>query len=299
MTLTLRPRERLRLRPNVRRRTARTRLTRSEFVLYGLVGALLLIAVIGPWVTPHDPFLVKYGDALQGPSGRHWLGTDGSGRDLLSRVLNGARPSIFGGVITVGLAGLIGVAVASVAALAGRIVDELIMRVCDVILSLPVLMTGIGVAVALGPSQKSAVIALTFASWPAFARLARAEIRRVMVLPHVEAARVLGVPRWRVLTRHVLPNALDTVYVKAAMDVGGAVVIISSLSFVGAGAQPPSAEWGAMVEDGSRFLNTAWWVTGVPGLAILVTAACFSLAGDALRARLDPSVSESVGDATL
>ncbi|MBO9521532.1 MAG: ABC transporter permease [Nocardioidaceae bacterium] len=297
MTDLLQRPERLRIRPRVRRRTARRRMTWSELATYGAVLVLLVLAVVGPWIAPHDPYLVDQRNTLLAPSGEHWLGTDGTGRDLFSRLLAGARPSIIGAVVTVLAAATIGVVVAAIAATAGRVVDGIVMRICEVVLSLPVMMTGLGLAVALGPSQKSAVIALILASWPSFARLARSEIRRVMVSPHVEAAQVLGVSRWRLLTKHVLPNSLDTVYVKAAMDVGGVIVIISSLSFIGAGAQAPSAEWGAMVESGSRFLNNAWWVTGAPGLAILVTSAAFSLAGDALRARLDPMLSSSLGEA--
>jgi peptide/nickel transport system permease protein len=265
-----------------------------DLLTVALVVLLLALAVVGPWLAPHDPNAVSLRETLRPPSAEHWLGTDGSGRDVLSRVLTGARASIFGATGTVLAAALIGVVIAALAALSWRFVDEAIMRLCDIALSLPVMVLALGIAVALGPSQRSAIVAMVLASWPSFVRFTRAEIRQVMTAPYVESARVLGVSRWRLMVRHVLPNSLDTVLVKAAMDIASAILIISSLSFIGAGAQPPSAEWGAMVTDGRRFLSTTPWLVAVPGVAIVLTAVGFSLLGDVLRTRLDPSL-EVVG----
>jgi peptide/nickel transport system permease protein len=275
--------------PRVRR--TRRRVPWLDRIAYGTVVALLVLAVVGPLLTPHDPYSVDLGQALQAPSGDHLLGTDGLGRDVLSRALAGARASILGALLAVAGAALIGILVASVATIGGRWVDDIVMRFCDITLSLPVMVMALGVAVALGPSLRSAVIAMVVAWWPGFARIARAEMRTVITSPYVEAARVLGASRWRLMLRHVLPNSLDGVYVQATLEIGGATLIMAGLSFVGAGAQPPSAEWGAMVETGSRYLTNAWWISVVPGVLITVTALAFALSGDSLRNRNHPDAS--------
>ncbi|MCR1785699.1 ABC transporter permease [Nocardioides carbamazepini] len=272
--------------PRVRR--TRRRLPWLDRIAYGTVVLLLGLAILGPLLTPHDPYAVDLGQALQAPSGGHLLGTDGLGRDVLSRALAGARSSILGALLAVAGAAAIGILVACVATIGGRWVDDVVMRFCDITLSLPVMVMALGVAVALGPSLRSAVIAMVVAWWPGFARIARAEMRTVITSPYVEAARVLGASRWRVMLRHVLPNSLDGVYVQATLEIGGATLIMAGLSFVGAGAQPPSAEWGAMVETGARYLTSAWWISVVPGLLITLTALAFAISGDSLRTRNHP-----------
>ncbi|MDX6740801.1 ABC transporter permease [Actinocorallia sp. A-T 12471] len=254
---------------------------------FATVGLLLFVVAFGPLLAPHDPYSVDLGRALLPPSAEHWFGTDASGRDVLSRVLVGARPTILGSLTAVVASALIGVTVAAVATLSPRWLDEALMRICDVALSLPIMVMALGISVALGPSLRSAIIAMLLSWWPSFARLARAEMRTTMAATYVEAARITGVSRWRLMTRHVLPNSLDSVYVQVTLEIGGATLIMAGLSFVGAGAQPPSAEWGAMVETGSRFLTSAWWTAVVPGAVIALTALAFALAGDALRARTD------------
>lgn len=269
----------------VRLRRARRRMPWIDRIAFVAVGVLLLLAFVGPLLAPHDPYSVQLDDALKGPSGGHLLGTDALGRDVFSRIVAGARPSILGALATVGGAALIGVFVASIATIGGRWLDDILMRICDITLSLPVMVMALGVAVALGPSLRSAVIAMVIAWWPGFARLARAEMRTVLTSPYVESARVLGASRVRVMLRHVLPNSLDGVYVQATLEIGGATLIMAGLSFIGAGAQPPSAEWGAMVETGARHLSSAWWISTFPGLMITVTALAFAISGDFLRNR--------------
>lgn len=254
------------------------------------VVVLLALAVVGPWLTPHDPYAVALDQALRPPSMSHLMGTDGLGRDVFSRVLAGARPSILGALMAVSGAAVIGIFVAAVATVGGRWVDDVVMRVCDITLSLPVMVMALGVAVALGPSLRSAVIAMIVAWWPGFARLARAEMRTAMTSPYVESARVMGASKTRLMARHVLPNSLDGVYVQATLEIGGATLIMAGLSFIGAGAQPPSAEWGAMVETGAGDLPGAWWSSTFPGLLITLTALAFALTGDALRNRNHPDV---------
>jgi peptide/nickel transport system permease protein len=269
-------------------RPRRRRLPALDLVAFGAVVVLLAMAVAGPWLAPHDPYQVRLDRALLSPSGDHLLGTDGLGRDVFSRILVGARSSIFAALLAVSGAALIGIVVAMIATIGPRWLDDVVMRLCDITLSLPVMVMALGVAVALGPSLHSAIVAMIVAWWPGFARLARAEMRTVLTAPYVEAATVLGASKARVMTRHVLPNSLDGVYVQATLEIGGATLIMAGLSFVGAGAQPPSAEWGAMVENGSRYLSSAWWISTFPGLMITLTALAFALAGDALRNRSHP-----------
>jgi len=275
----------------VRRR--RRRLPWLDRTAFALVGLLLFLAIFGPLLAPHDPYQVQLGQALQSPSSHHWLGTDGVGRDVFSRLVTGARPSVLGALLAVSGAAVIGILVAAIATLGGRWVDDILMRICDITLSLPVMVMALGVAVALGPSLRSAIIAMIVAWWPGFARLARAEMRTVVTSPYVEAARVLGAGKARIMLRHVLPNSLDGVYVQATLEIGGATLIMAGLSFIGAGAQPPSAEWGAMVEAGARYLNSAWWISAFPGLLITLTALAFALSGDSLRNRNDADATMS------
>ncbi len=258
-----------------------------------LVVLLLAIAAFGRLIAPQDPFRVQQSQSLRPPGAAHWFGTDFSGRDILSRLLYGAQTTILASVVTVLSAVAIGVLVACVAVIGGRWVDELLMRCCDVVLSLPVTIMALGAAMALGPSIRSAIIAMVIAWSPSFARLARSEMTSTMTSTYVESAQLLGVSRARLLLRHVLPNSLDTVYVQATLEIGGATIIMAGLSFIGAGSQPPSADWGLMVQEGTRFLTTAWWVSIVPGALIALTALAFGLAGDALRARTAPSQSGS------
>lgn len=269
----------------VKVRRTRRRLPWVDRIAFGMVAILVLLALFGPLLVTHDPYQVRLPEALKPPSGEYWLGTDGLGRDVFSRILAGARPSILGALLAVAGAASIGIFVAAIATIGPRWLDDVLMRICDITLSLPVMVMALGVAVALGPSLRSAVIAMVVAWWPGFARLARAEMRTVLTSPYVEAARVLGASRARIMLRHVLPNSLDGVYVQATLEIGGATLIMAGLSFIGAGAQPPSAEWGAMVENGARYLSTAWWISTFPGLMITLTALAFALSGDSLRNR--------------
>ncbi|BBH70211.1 permease [Actinoplanes sp. OR16] len=270
----------------------RRRLPLLDRIALPLTVVFLVLAMVGPWLAPHDPYRVDLSQALQAPGAGHWLGTDASGRDILSRLLAGARTTVLSSVLVVLGAALVGVVVAAIAAVGGRWVDEALMRCCDIFLSIPGMILALGIAAALGPSLRSTIIALVVALWPAFARLVRAVLRETMTSTYVESARTLGVPGRRLMWRHVLPNSLDSLYVQAALDVSGVIVLMSGLSFLGVGAQPPSADWGAMVADGREYVTTAWWVATMPGIAITLTAVVFGLFGDALRIRLDPTLGE-------
>ncbi|MFG2020614.1 ABC transporter permease [Actinomadura geliboluensis] len=255
-----------------------------------IAAVMVLIAFIGPLLAPHDPYAVDLGQALRGPSGAHWFGTDANGRDVFSRVLYGARVSLLATVVVIAVATLIGTLIGTLAALGGRIVDEVLMRICDIGLSLPAIILALGLAAALGPGLKSAVIALCLTWWPGYARLVRTLVRDVRDAEYVEAARTLGVSTPRLVFRHVLPNSLDTLYVQTTLDVSAVMLVISGLSFVGVGAQVPSAEWGAMIAGAAGNLTNGWWAVVFPGLAIMLTAVSFNLVGDWLRVRNDPTL---------
>lgn len=275
-------------------RPERARASVFERAAFAVAGLMVLIAVIGPFLAPHDPYAVDLGKALQPPSWEHWFGTDVNGRDILSRVLYGARVSLLATVIVIAAATLIGVAVGTLAALGGKVVDEVLMRICDIGLSLPAIILALGLAAAMGPGLESAVIALSATWWPGYARLVRTLVRDVKDAEYVESARTLGVSTPRLVFRHILPNALDTLYVQTTLDVAAVMLVISGLSFVGVGAQVPSAEWGAMIAAAANNLTNGWWAVVFPGLAIVLTAISFNLVGDWLRVRNDPTLRRTV-----
>ncbi|HKU32013.1 ABC transporter permease [Arthrobacter sp. NyZ413] len=256
---------------------------------FGLVVLLALASVVGPFVTPYDPFAVETSEALRPPSAAHLLGTDDVGRDVLSRLLAGAGLTLLSAAAIVVLAAVVGIVVASVAALLPRRADEAIMRACDIFMSIPSLVLALGLAAALGPSMLSIIVAMVAASWPSTARLMRGILRETMSSSYVESARILGMSRPRLMLRHVLPNSLDAIYVQASMEISGTIVMISGLAFLGVGAPPPSPDWGSMIAEGQQYTTTAWWISLFPGLAISLGAIAFGLVGDAVRSFVDPS----------
>ncbi|MDJ0358181.1 ABC transporter permease [Paenarthrobacter sp. PH39-S1] len=258
-------------------------------IAFGLVAVLLLLALLGPVLAPYDPNAPNTNAALQAPGAVHWLGTDDVGRDVLSRILTGATQTLISAVLIVVFATLIGVIVASAAALAPRWADEVVMRVCDMFMSIPSLVLALGLAAALGPSLTSIIIAMVAALWPATARLTRGILRETMTSAYIESAQIVGMSRLRLMVRHAIPNSLDAIYVHASMEISGTIVMMSGLAFLGVGAPPPSADWGSMIAQGQDFITTAWWVSLFPGLAITLSAVAFGLAGDAVRSLADPS----------
>lgn len=255
-----------------------------------LVALLVVTVVAGPWLAPYDPYRADPTQALLPPGAGHLLGTDDAGRDILSRLLVGARTTLLAAAGVVALSTFVGVVVAAVAAAGPRWLDEAIMRAVDIFLAFPSIVLALGIAAALGPSLSSVVIAMVVAMWPATTRLVRNVMRETMSGQYVEAARLTGMSTPRLMRRHVLPNSLDSVYVQLGLDVSGAIVLIAGLAFLGVGAPPPSADWGSMVAQGREYVTTAWWVSLFPGLAITLAAVAFGLLGDTLRTRLDPTV---------
>jgi peptide/nickel transport system permease protein len=261
-----------------------------ERIAIAVVLLMVLSAIVGPWLAPQNPYLVNLPDSLQPPGAAHWFGTDVNGRDILSRVLTGARTTLTATFIVLLVTTVIGVVIGTTAALAGRVADEILMRVCDVGLSLPPIVLALGLAAALGPSLTSAVIAMIATWWPGYARLVRTVVREARDAEFVEGARMLGVGRARLIFRHILPNSLNIMYVQVTLDVAGVMLVISGLSFVGVGAQVPSAEWGAMIAAAANNVQNGWWALLFPGLAIALTAVAFNIAGDWLRVRTDPTL---------
>ena len=269
---------------------AQPRLLRSPLTVAGLVliAAFGLSALLAPGLAPADPLEQVLAQRLSPPSLAHWLGTDQLGRDILSRLLFGARISLIVGLVVVGTAGTFGTLVGLVAGYARGLADEALMRVTDIFFAFPALILAMAIAGALGPSLTNAMIAIAVVTWPVYARLVRAQVLSLREREFVESARSLGASTSRILWRHILPNTLAPILVQASFDMGGAILTAAGLSFVGFGAQPPIPEWGVMISEGRKFINTQPWLPLFPGLAILLTVAAFNLIGDGLRDALDP-----------
>ena len=253
------------------------------FIVVVATAAPLLAPFPGDAGTATHPFTV-----LKPPSSVHWFGTDQVGRDVLSRVIYGARISPLIAVIVLTIACLIGVPLGIAAGYFGGWVDEVIMRVTDVFLAFPSLLLALALAAVLPPSLTSLTIAISVTWWPWYTRLIRGQAASVAGRPYIDSCRALGIPRWRIIVRHVLPNSVTPLIVQVSLDVGGVILTASALSFLGLGAQDPTPDWGLMVAEGQNYFTTAWWVVTFPGIAILVTAFAFNLIGDGLRDLLDP-----------
>jgi peptide/nickel transport system permease protein len=252
---------------------------------------IVLVALFAPLLAPYPadagsathPFLV-----LHPPSGQHWFGTDNVGRDILSRVIYGARVSPVVAVLVLLISCVIGIPLGAVAGYFGGWLDEALMRITDIFLAFPPLLLALALAAVLPPSLTSLVIAIAVTWWPWYTRLIRGQAASVAGRPYVESSRALGIPAHRILLRHVLPNSITPLIVQVSLDFGGVILTASALSFLGLGAQDPIPDWGLMVAEGQNYFTTAWWVVTFPGLAILVTAFVFTLVGDGLRDLLDP-----------
>jgi peptide/nickel transport system permease protein len=257
--------------------------------------AIILIFVLGavfaPSLAPYpDQALGKsnLAEKLDPPSATHLLGTDDVGRDVLSRILYGSRPSLSIGIFVVGLAMLIGTPLGAIAGYSGGWIDQAIMRVTDIFLSFPALLLAIAVSAALGASFFNAMLSITLTWWPWYTRLARAQAVSLKEQTFVEASRAIGVPGFTIIRRHIIPNVLTPALVQATMDIGSAILMGSALSFVGLGVQLPRADWGNMLNVARLYFSDGPWFAIFPGLAILLVAMCFNLLGDGVRDVLDP-----------
>lgn len=262
-----------------------------------LVGAamlvLLLLAALGAnLVAPYDPLKMEMADRLQGPSLRHPFGTDDFGRDVLSRIIHGARISLKVGGTAVGIATAAGVSLGLVSGYMGGPVDNWVMRVMDVLLAFPAILLAIAIMAILGPSTVNVMIAIGIVYIPVFARIVRGSVLAVKENDYVEAARAIGVRDLGIMLRHVLPNAMDAIIVQISLALAFSILAEASLSFLGLGTQPPEPSWGSMLSFGREYITEAPWLTVFPGLAIFVTVFSLNLVGDGLRDALDPRLKE-------
>jgi len=253
-----------------------------------LVLVVVAVAIVGPFTAPYAPTVPDYTSMLSGPSAAHPFGTDFIGDDILSRLLAGARLSVGAAAAVLALSVAIGLVLGAIAGAAGGIIDEAIMRVTDMSLAFPTLILALAVATTLGPGMGSAIVALGIGFWPVYARLLRGQVLSIKQRDFVEAGRALGASPFAVMRRHILPNALNVITIQMSIDMGGALLAVSSLSFIGLGAQPPSPEWGAMIAAGQEYMRSAWWLSLFPGLAVTIAVLGFNLSGDWLRDALDP-----------
>lgn len=276
-----------------RRMWFRFRQSTLSLVGLGIVLAVVLAAVFAPVLAPypgHAGSVVDFDRALQPPSVRNLLGTDDAGRDILSRILFGARISVTLGVVVLAIAVAVGVPLGLVAGYRGGAVGNLIMRVTDVFLAVPPIALALAVTAALRPNLTNAMVAIAFAWWPWYTRLVYGQVLSLREAPFVEAARGLGAGPWRIAVREILPNAWSPIIVKATLDLGFVILTASGLSFLGLGAQAPTPEWGTMIAEGRGYLPGAWWAATFPGLAIFLTVLGFNLLGDGLRDVFDVEI---------
>jgi peptide/nickel transport system permease protein len=258
-----------------------------------LVGGWILVAALAPWIAPYDP-LALTNQLLAPPSARHLFGTDVIGRDILSRVVWGARVSVPLAMLLVAGIVLIGSTLGAIAGYFGGLVDTLIMRLADLVFAFPLILLAMTVTASIGPGLRNAVIAVMLIAWPSYARVVRGLVKSLGGADYVSATRLLGASTRRALMTDVLPNIAGPIIVLATIDIGRGVLLLSALSFLGLGAQPPQAEWGSMVAAGTQYFDR-WWLGLFPGLAIFTTVLGFTFLGDSLRDALDPKSSWSRG----
>ena len=271
-------------------RRALRRLFRRKGAIVGLaiIVLFLALAVFAPLLTPYDPIVQSWTSVRKAPSALHWFGTDDVGRDILVRVMFGARASLMAGVISVGIALGVGVPLGLTAGYLGGFTDALISRITDAMLACPFLILAIALAAFLGPSLGNAMIAIGVTTTPIFVRLTRGQVMAVKYEEYVEAARAVGNPRWRIALVHILPNILPALLVQATLSIAAAIIAEAALSFLGLGQQPPAPSWGSMLNSAQRFLVNEPWMAVWPGLAIFLTVLSFNLVGDGLRDAIDP-----------
>ncbi|CAO3416542.1 ABC transporter, permease protein 2 (cluster 5, nickel/peptides/opines) [Azospirillum doebereinerae] len=263
---------------------------RNRLAMAGLliVLALVVVAAFAPLLAPHAPYAQDLANRLQPPGPGHWLGTDGFGRDILSRLIHGARLTLMIVALVALTAPLAGLLIGTVAGYLGGWVDAVLMRVTDVFLAFPKLILALAFVSALGPGIENAVIAIAITSWPPYARLARAETLTIRRADFISAARLQGASSARIILGHVVPLCAASLVVRTTLDMAGVILTAAGLGFLGLGAQPPLPEWGAMIAAGRQNILEQWWVSAMPGIAIFVVSLGFNLLGDGLRDVLDP-----------
>jgi peptide/nickel transport system permease protein len=266
------------------------RLMRSPLAATGGLVALLILAValLAPLIAPYDPNLQDTVNRLMPPSAAHWLGTDGFGRDMLSRLIYGARPTLLLVLVVILLMAPLGILVGILAGFFGGLTERLLMRITDIVMSFPRLLLAFAFVAIMGPGLINGALALALTSWPAYARQARVETVALRRSDYLAAAEMVGIRGVRLLWGHVLPLVLPSAVVRLALDLSGIILAAAGLGFLGLGVRPPTAEWGSMVSEGTQVIFDQWWVAAVPGFAILAISLAFNLLADGLRDILDP-----------
>lgn len=285
------------------RREARKRYIKDSFVLWrrnrlmvvgtAIIVFLVLVAITAPWLATHDPYEQVLHDRLSPPSAAHLFGTDSLGRDIYSRVIYGSRVTLSIAILVAAISTPIGLVIGVLAGFFGGALDEFLMRISDIFLAFPKLILAIAFAAALGPGVENAIVAISIANWPSYARLARAETLNVRNNDYIQVIRSLGAGNFRIMAGHITPMCLSSIIVRLSLDMGTIILTAAGLGFLGLGAQPPTPEWGLMVSDGRQFLVDQWWVSTLPGIAILIVVMGFNLMGDGLRDILDPHQRQS------
>ena len=267
------------------------RFAENRLALVGLAILLLLlfVALFAGVLAPYSPVIGDLKTArLLPPSAEHWLGTDGQGRDILSRLLYGSRLTLMVVVLAAVIAAPIGLLIGTVSGYAGGWIDAVLMRITDIFLAFPKLVLALALVAALGPGIENAILAIAVTSWPPYARIARAETLTFRRSDFIASVKLMGASPTRIVIRHIMPLCLSSLIVRVTLDMAGIILTAAGLGFLGLGAQPPLPEWGAMIADGRRFILDQWWVAAMPGFAILVVSLGFNLLGDGLRDALDP-----------
>lgn len=254
-----------------------------------LLGGILLVAIVGPWIVPHDPIAIGEGDWRQPPSREHPMGTDNFGRDILSRLVYAARLDLAIGLTVALLSFSAGSLIGSFSGYFGGRLDDIVMRLSDIVISFPAFILAMGITAMLGTEIIFVIVAVAVAYTPYFIRITRSEMLSIREMDYADAAKCAGNPQWRIIVRHLMPNSINVALVQASLAVGWAILDVAGLSFLGLGIQPPTPEWGVMVRDGvSGIVSEEWWIYFFPGAAIALTVLGFNLLGDGLRDLLAP-----------
>ena len=263
---------------------------RNPLAVIGLliVLTLVLCAFAAPYIATHDPYTQSLNDRLLAPSSEHWLGTDHLGRDIWSRIVYGSRSTLTVIVTVAIIVGPIGLLVGILAGFSGGLIDRILMRITDIFLAFPRLILALAFTAVLEPGLYSAIIAIAITSWPAYARLARAETMIHKNADFIQAIKLQGASTLRILYGHIAPLCLPSIIVRLTLDMAGIILIAAGLGFLGLGAQPPLAEWGSMIASGRDYLLDHWWIATIPGIAICIVSLGFNILGDGLRDVLDP-----------
>ncbi|BBW98695.1 nickel transporter permease [Geobacillus icigianus] len=266
----------------------RFRKNKIALVGAGIVFFFILVAILAPWLAPYDYKDQQLAERLQPPSSAHWFGTDDFGRDIFSRIVYGARISLWVGFFSVLGSVIVGSLLGIIAGYYGRWIDGIISRLFDILLAFPSILLAIGIVAVLGPSLQNALIAIAVINVPNFGRLIRSRVLSIKQEEYITAAKAIGMSDWRILIHHILPNSLAPIIVQGTLAIATAIIEAAALGFLGLGAQPPTPEWGKMLSDAKEFLTQAPWTMIFPGLAIMLTVLGFNLMGDGLRDALDP-----------